>query len=279
MHGTTACRRRIIALLWVALTAACDAPLEWGHVKPLAGGTTAGRQLVAGPPAVVMLADAPRPSIDFPPGACPASAAFAAAGVARFAAWWAIGVDSGASLVVARSRNAGREWEPAVVADSRDRSASGCDVPPPSITADSTNGYVHVAYFLRSPEGSGGGIWFTHSMDRGRSWHAPVAVIFGENPARTAVASLGDTVVVAYEDPSGGPRRIGIAISRTMGHIFEERLPVTGTEGVATDPLLLLRPGAIAVAWTSRRGGGDANSSSTSAALVRWGLIHPKAHQ
>ncbi|MDQ6885716.1 MAG: glycoside hydrolase [Gemmatimonadota bacterium] len=266
--------RGITALLCLAITVACDAPLEWGRVSPLAGGTTAGRRLVGRTPAHVALVEVPRSSIALPAGGCPASVVFAAARAERYAAWWRARADSGMTLVVARSGNAGREWDAAVVADARDRSNGSCDRPPPAIAADSSSGYVHLAYFLRSADGSG--VWFTHSMDGGLSWHAPVGITFGDNPARTAVASLGDTVVVAYEDPSGDPRRIGIAISRTMGHIFEERLPVTGTEGSATDPLLLLRPGAIAVAWTSRAGGAD---SSASAALIRWGLIRATPHR
>ena len=83
-----------------------------------------------------------------------------------YAAWWMPRADSSALLVVARSDDGGHAWREPEVADSTDHGRTGCTRLPPYVTADTANGYVHVVYFMVAAEGAG--IFFTHSMDRGR---------------------------------------------------------------------------------------------------------------
>jgi hypothetical protein len=57
-------------------------------------------------------------------------------------------------------------------------------------------------------------------------------------------------VAVAFEDPNSRTPRIGLALSHTMGHIFEERLlPISDDNEIASRPLVAVRGRRLAVAW------------------------------
>jgi hypothetical protein len=243
---------------------ACDqSPIVWttsshAPLQVAAGETGDDWRLVFGADLRPALAGAPVAPRSPAVGTCAASVVFARlAGEEWFAAWWQPRANGSAALQVARSMDGGATWGAPVTADGRDGSVSGCDRPRPAIAADSATGYVHLAYYLRPEDGAGAGIWFTHSMDQGQMWHAPVGVFYGDDPARASVAAHGDTVAVAYEYPNAGETRVGIAVSRTMGHIFEIRLPVSSSDDGARDPRVAVRGRAIAVAWESRAAGGD----------------------
>jgi hypothetical protein len=182
------------------------------------------------------------------PYACPASVRAVRAGKSVLAAWWSARRDSSGVLFVAQSNDTGRSWMPAIVADSTDRSVRGCGRPAPSIAADSISGYVHVAYF--SEPRSGKGIFFAHSMDTGRTFHSPVPIVFGDKAAWTAVAAEGDRVAIAYDDPNSAQPTIGIALSRTMGHIFKPGEPISNTNELAKQPTVELRGDTIRVWWS-----------------------------
>ena len=182
---------------------------------------------------------------------CPGSLQLARSGRALYAAWWAPRPDSGARLLAARSADGGRTWSTPAPVDTTDRAVSGCRREPPAIAADSASGYVHVTYALEAPEGPG--IFFSHSMDEGVSFHAPVPILYGERLGRTSVAADGDVVVVAFEDPNSATPRIGLALSHTMGHIFEDRIvPVSDDNGLASRPRAAIRGRQLAVAWDQR---------------------------
>lgn len=179
---------------------------------------------------------------------CAGSLRLARAGPVLVAVWWSPRSDSGARLLAARSTTAGATWSIAATVDTLDRGASGCRRAPPSIAADAASGYVHVAYGLDAPEGPG--LFFAHSMDGGATFHAPVALVYGERLGRTSVAAEGDLVGVGFEDPNSATPRIGLALSRTMGHIFEHHLvPVSDDNGPATHPITAIRGHRIAIGW------------------------------
>ena len=257
----------------VIALAACEhaPPVAWSPPK-----TTPGA-----PPANWMLAldanDRPvtgtMPVIPFvpPAGACAASLVFARSGGAGwFAAWWQPRPDGGASLVVSRSADDGSTWTVPSIADGRDRSTHGCDRPRPAIAADSASGYVHLAYYLRSPNGAG--VWFTHSLDNGATWHAPVGVFFGDDPARVSVAADHDTVAVAFEWPNASEARVGVAISRTARHIFETRSVASSAAERASDPRVAVRGHVLVVGWTSRPPRAAAGDT-IAAGVIRMGRI------
>jgi hypothetical protein len=160
-------------------------------------------------------------------------------------------------------------WSEPSPVDTTDTGVTGCRRGPPSIAADSASGYVHVAYALRGREGPG--LFFSHSMDAGATFHEPVPIVYGERLGRTSVASDGDHVAVAFEDPNSGMPRVGLALSRTMGHIFEERIvPVSSDNGRAWRPLVAVRGKRIAVAWERQEG------SDVAAAVfaIKAGTLH-----
>jgi hypothetical protein len=139
-------------------------------------------------------------------------------------------------------------WGEPVVADSTDHSVRGCARPAPAIAADSASGYVHLAYFIEPSAGSG--IFFAHSMDDGKTFHAPVPIVFGRNPARVSIAAHGDRVAVAYEDPNALLPLIGVALSGTMGHLFERRMDATSENGRAREPVVRVSPDSIRLWWS-----------------------------
>jgi hypothetical protein len=159
--------------------------------------------------------------------------------------------DSGARLLASHTDDEGASWSALATVDTTDQSVSGCSRTPPAIAADSASGYVHVAYALLGREGPG--LFFSHSMDSGATFHEPVPIFYGERLGHASVAADGDVVAVAFEDPNSTSPRIGLALSRTMGHIFEQRLlPVSTDNGIAAHPLTAVRGRRIAVAWERR---------------------------
>jgi hypothetical protein len=190
------------------------------------------------------------------PGLCPASRrATPALDGEAYASFFTVQPDSSVLLRVARSDDNGLTWNAAVTADAMDRGRVGCDRPAPFIAADSLNGYVHIVYYLDAAEGAG--LFFTHTMERGALFHEPVPIMYGDRPSAAAVASRGDTVIVAYEDPNSRMPRLGLALSRTQGHIFEYRITASDETGEARTPRVALRGTTIAVAWTATQRGGD----------------------
>jgi hypothetical protein len=145
-------------------------------------------------------------------------------------------------------RTDSKSWSEPVIADSTDHGVRGCGRPAPAVAADSKSGYVHVAYFAESS--SGAGIFFAHSMDKAETFHSPVAIVFGRNPSRVSVAADGDRVAVAYEDPNSTQPIIGIALSKTMGHIFESRSIASSENGRARQPVVRIEGDSIGLWWS-----------------------------
>lgn len=259
---------RNIALLLAAL-AACSPPdpVAWTSLESRDADSLPGelRLLTAHPEFVP-----PSPEPPARADACPGSVRVAASGtsgIERYATWWAPRADSTAWLLAAHSTDGGKTWEVPQAIDTLDMITRGCDRPSPAIAADSVAGYVHVAYSMRAPEGVG--VFFSHSMDRGRLFHSPVPIMYGERLTETAIAALRDTVAIAFVDPNMRVPRVGLAFSRTMGHIFEDRLDVPGGRGTASRPQVALASGGVAVAWIERDPTGAAR------AVVRAGVRRP----
>lgn len=265
---------RVCVLLAALLAAACvDAPVDWA--APGSAVAPPGVEHVVVTPAGTLVADsllALASRIAPPAGTiCAGSLRLARAGATLHAVWWAPRSDSGARLLSAHSATAGATWSTPAPVDTLDRGVSGCRRPPPAIAADVATGYVHVVYGLVAPEGTG--LFFAHSMDGGATFHSPVAIVYGDRPARMSVASAGDLVAVAFEDPNSAIPRIGLALSTTMGHIFEHReIPVSDDNGAATQPSVALDGHRIALAWEKRPA--VLASSAAPVPIVRTGVVH-----
>ena len=256
------------ALLLVLATACTSSPIDWSVDRSTPLGTDSARVLAADgtlyPDTLLELAarvSQPGPTV------CPGSLRLARASGSLYGAWWAARPDSSALLLSARSLDGGRHWSAPTAVDTSDHGVTGCQRVPPSIAADSASGYVHITYAMRAAEGPG--LFFAHSMDEGVTFHAPVAILYGDRLGRTSVAADHDIVVVAFEDPNSTRPRVGLAISRTMGHIFEQRiLPLSEDVGTATRPLAAVSGRRIAVAWEQR-----ADTGAAAALRIRVGTL------
>lgn len=242
----------------LVLAACTPDPVKWDSERRSDAAVPAGALLTlqgGGEPAMVAAWTPPMLPAGTP--RCEGSlVATPARGDTAFAAWWAPRADSSALLVVARSDDGGRDWRSPEIADSTDKGHNGCARPAPFIVADSTNGYVHVVYFMVAAEGPG--VFFTHSMGQGVMFHSPVPVVYGERVSAAAVACNGDTVAVAYLDPNSSLPQLWLALSRTTGHIFESRTEVSPSTEEAARPAVAVRGHRIAVAWIESNRKGDA---------------------
>lgn len=187
----------------------------------------------------------------------------------RVAVWWSqkpAGIEGNAGRAQVRLLAAWQDttarpalaWEPPLAIDTLDQGPAdaqavergdfGCARPAPSVAVDSVNGFVHVTYALRGPEGTG--IFYAHQMDPRAAFEIPVAILYGERLGTSLVASDGDVVAVAYEDPNGRTRSsIGLAVSKTAGHLFEPRLLASDASRLAVDPQVAVRGRTVTVGW------------------------------
>ncbi len=249
---------RVRLLLGCVLLAACTPePVKWDAENRLPTVAPAGSRLALQNGASASMEAAWQPPVA-PSGAAVCEGSIVAAkarGDTAYAAWWSPRADSSARLLVARSVDVGRTWASPETADSTDTGHTGCGRPAPFIAADTTNGYVHVVYFMLAAEGPG--IFFTHSMGGGEMFHSPVPIVYGERASASAVAVNGDTVAVAYIDPNAATPQLWVALSQTTGHIFDTRMEVSPSTVQAARPAVAVRGHAIAVAWleTNRSGG------------------------
>lgn len=236
-------RRNIDRYPIVALTLllACVAePVEWGNVayRPPQLGDPDTRSAIfsAGLPAL--------PATTAP---CILSIRVAGDSSELFRSWWAIRRDSSAILSLQRSANRGASWDAPIEVDSRDAGRRGCRRPPPGISYDPASGYVYLVYFVEASDGAG--VFFAHSMDKGGMFHSPVPVVYGNTPSVASVAGHGDSVVVVFEDPNSTTPRIGIVLSHTTGHLFDQRDQVTPDDVAAVAPWTALDHKRITVWW------------------------------
>ena len=267
--------RGVLATVLVAGCSWDAPPVEWQAPTPIASGVDSAAQYAARwtpgatPEVVVARGDTtPAPAGVGVPNdirGCPGS--YVTAPLVRgrqWSAWWAIRNDSSASLLSEERDSSGAAVQ-RVVVDSVDKALLGCARPAPAISVDSVNGYVHVAYYMVAPEGPG--LFYSHLMDpRLRRFEVPMAIVYGEKPVHVTVASRGDTVAVAYEDPNSALGRIALSMSLTSGHLFEQTarlIPVSTSSQQASAPQIVrLQGGQLWVGWTE-------DSQSGSAFLLR----------
>ncbi|MBA2688250.1 MAG: hypothetical protein H0U64_09135 [Gemmatimonadaceae bacterium] len=176
--------------------------------------------------------------------ACSATIRLAGSGGDSVATWWSIRSDSSSTLMFARA--VGSRWSAPIAIDSTDASSRGCNRPSPAIAADFPAGYIHIVYFLEPATGAG--VFFAHSMDA-TGFHDPVSISYGKRASSVSIATSGDRVAVAYEEPNAERGQIWVALSGTMGHIFEKRMAVSGTNEVAKSPVVALSGTKLEIRW------------------------------
>ncbi len=267
--ATRAGRVVLTGAVGAALAACAADPVVWDDAAerrlpaPTASGDTAPEAAAESLAATGVLAALHGTAASTPPSptrptaadpqACPASLRLAAGrGGVVDAVWWSARADRSAALRASRSADSGRTWSAPFPVDTVDRSESGCDRPAPSIAADSANGYLHVAYSMDAPEGKG--VFYAHQMDPRAGFERPQAVVYGDRPAATSVASSGDLVVVAYEDPNTGGRPfVSLALSHTAGHSFAERFAASERSSMSAErPVVAVTSRRVALGWVER---------------------------
>jgi hypothetical protein len=256
-------RFRALTMLFplAGLSACVTEPVEWGDVSYR-------RSQLGDPDARSAVMSADLPSTAGAPNPCIRSIRTSGTGDDLFRVWWSSRNDSNVVLSMQRSGDGGRSWETPVAVDSRDRGRRGCDRPAAGVYYDSVSGYLHLVYFIERSDGAG--VFFAHSMDKGGMFHAPVAVVYGNVPSAASVAGRGDSVVVVFEDPNATTPRIGIALSRSAGHIFEQRGQVTPDDVLALLPWVALDHGKITVWWKTPDKSGSPYGDRVGYRLGRW---------
>jgi len=243
--------RRIAVALVTAVLGCQPEVVKWEEPKRIEATVSTDKLLSLQGTSPVFVDPARASGAFSPANGCAGSLRFArGVGDELYAAWWSVRADSSASLLASRSADGGVNWSEPVTVDSTDVSRVGCVRYPPAVAVDSVTKYFHVVYGLENATGAG--IFFSHSMERGALFHAPVAIVYGKSPASADVAADSGRVVVAYEDPNlreQSPGRIALAISATSGHIFEQRLPVSGGTAAVAAPRVAMSSDRVAVSW------------------------------
>jgi hypothetical protein len=202
-------RYRALSIWFPVLLSGCAIePVDWGDVSY--------RQSQLGDPdarSAVMSANLP--AVGGAPAPCIRSIRTGGSSSDLFRVWWAARGDGSGALSLQHSRDKGATWNAPVSVESRDRGRRGCDRPAPGIFYDSVSGYLHIVYFIEGSDGAG--VYFTHSMDKGGMFHAPVPVVYGNAPASASVVGIADSVVVVFEDPNATTLSHGWSPLRATG--------------------------------------------------------------
>lgn len=109
---------------------------------------------------------------------------------------------------------------------------------------------MYVAYSMQASEGAG--VFETHSMDGGKTFHSTVPVMYGDRVVNVAIAANSQFVAVAYEEPNGTRHRVAVAISRSQGHLFEGQAIASTDVEPAYLPDVSLSGGQINVTWFTK---------------------------
>ena len=225
----------------VILSLGCVAePVDWGNVAYR-------RSQLGDPDARSAIMSASLPAIAGTTGPCIMSVRTVGDTTQLFRTWWSVRRDSSVVLSMQRSERQGATWDDAIEVDSRDGGSRGCRRPAPGISYDPISGYIYLVYFVEAKDGAG--VFFAHSMDKGAMFHSPVPVVYGNTPSVASVAGRGDSVVVVFEDPNSTTPRIGIVLSHTTGHLFDQRGQVTPDDVPAVAPWVALDHKRITVWW------------------------------
>jgi hypothetical protein len=164
-------------------------------------------------------------------------------GTQKHGIWWTVRSDSSAILRYALLADSGNAVPVSV--DTTDRSRRGCDRPAPALAADE-EGRVYAAYFLEPA--SGPGIFFVHKMDS-IGFHDPISIAYGKRPSVVSLDVAGDRIAVAYEEPNSARGQIWVALSATMGHLFEFRGPVSASSEISRLPEARLNGTKLDISW------------------------------
>jgi hypothetical protein len=202
---------------------------------------------------------------------CCKTAVAAGPGGVVYVAWRHIYPPNLRDVAVARSDDGGRTFGAPVRVSEDGWALDGCPDDGPAIGVDA-RGVLHVVWPTLAIPGGRKGIFYSRSVDGGRTF-APRARV-DESPGGAAhpqLAVAGESVFVAWEEASGGRRRVSLReIIGNDGPEAPAALARMGpttvlSAGPASYPALTSTPGAVVVAWTEEE---------SAASVIRLARLH-----
>jgi hypothetical protein len=167
-----------------------------------------------------------------------------------FVAWRAVFPGNIRDIVVARSSDHGFTWSDPVRVHTDDWTYPGCPHAGPSIQVDAAN-HLHVTWWT-GKEGAAG-VFYTQSVDGGRTFGTPVALGVAKysQPAHVQMAlGAGGEVVVAWDDGTREVPQVVVRVSRDGGDTFGPAARVSAPQRVARFPVLALTDSTVTIAWS-----------------------------
>jgi hypothetical protein len=164
---------------------------------------------------------------------------------ARALVWWSARPDGRAQLRQRASADTG--WRATLPVDTVvARDSTGCRRPAPSVSIDRQTRWVHIAYSMVAPEGPG--LFYAHQMDPRAAFEPPRVIVYGDGQPASSVASDGQVVAIAFENPNDRPT-VAVALSRTGGHLWEPPVRVSNSSVPALRPRIAVRGDSVVVGW------------------------------
>ena len=258
-----------------ALLAACacvveppKGPLAWKPDRRVAGAVAPGATMVlldSGTPAM-RLAWTPERWPDDPLACVGTFVAAHGRGDTVYAVW-RTGRDSSRSEVrLARSANAGLEWDPPITPVAGDPAPAGCTRPAPAIASDTAASAVHVVYHGNADGHTG--LFVSSLNSTTATFGLPMIVSMGDRPVPAAIAATGDTIAVVFEAPANATGVMWLAISVGPRHIQTVHEVLSGRGVRVFSPGVALGGGWVGAAWNEARQGNDAPTAV--ARVGRW---------
>lgn len=120
----------------------------------------------------------------------------------------------------------------------------------PSLAIDGGGGY-HAVWFTGGSARQGA--FYARSLDRGRTFSAPLA--FGRRPTRPYVAAAGSTVWVVWKEFDGERTLVQAMVSRDNGATFSAPKSLARTDDFSDHPLLISDGRRLLLSWFTRSDG------------------------
>jgi BNR repeat protein len=202
---------------------------------------------------------------------CRAAVATASDGTV-YVAWRQVLAGNIRDVVVAKSADHGRTWTAPVRVHADDWVFAGCPHAGPALQVD-THDRLHVVWWTGKAKAAG--VYYARSDDGAKTFTSAVPLGTAEfsQPAHVQLA-LGPAgeVAAAWDDGTKQVPQIVVRVSLNSGRSFGPRVPVSAAGRWAGFPVLVLRTGAISVAWSE-----ESVEAAVRAAQAMPDMKNPKA--
>jgi peroxiredoxin len=156
-------------------------------------------------------------------------------------------------IVVARSEDQGRTWQPPVRVHADDWVFDGCPHAGPSLAVDQ-RGTLHIAWWTGKPGAAG--VWYAQSSDAAQHFAnvQPLGVAEASQPAHVQLAVQRDVVHVTWDDGTRQVPQIVLRTSRDGGRRFSPSVEVSAPGASAGFPVMSVGPDTdeLHIAWSEQ---------------------------